>query len=193
MLNSNIYKLFLINCMKNQILIILILFFSIEIYGQDKIKIYSNLGVKYTPLEYLGGPLVGLSVGKPNGKLMWNFRKDIIFSIEKLNYGVNNNLIFNLTNYHTYNYLDVDYKFSSKASVFIGGAWIYEGKTHNTVLNSQSGYYAATLGLKYKIDWLTFELRGDIPLEKYVSYIDQGHLFPVSFALYYKFRPKREN
>lgn len=180
--------------MKKGILFLAIIFINFVIYGQEKSNLYVNFGMKYTPLEYMGGPLIGISAGKPNGKFMWNFRKDIILKISKLNLNNTSNLNYNLTDYNTYNYLDVDYKITEKFYATAGFSWISRQITYNSLSNSpQPVYFAATVAVKYKIDWLTLELRGDIPLEKNISnLIDQGHIFPVSLALYYRFRPKND-
>src|SRR3972149_1143754 len=152
--------------------------------------IYLDFGLKYTPIEYLGGPILGISLDNPQNKIAFNLRNDIIFAVGVLK----NDPVspYQITDYHTYNYLDIDYKFSPKIRLSAGMGWIYEGKKENYKLNEESGYPSITLAFKYKVSWLTMEIRGDIPFEKYNKVIDQGHLFPISFGFTYKFLPKKE-
>jgi hypothetical protein len=170
------------------ILVLLLLVLN-NIQAQSNYKIFADFGVKYTPLEYLGGPVAGISLENPDKKLSFNYRKDIIFSIGKYSY--ENYSGYKLTDYNTYDYLDFAYKLKTKLKIFAGVGWIYNGKNENIKLNRQHGYSSASLGLNYPTDWLTLEVRGDIPLINYNKAVDSDFLFPVSFALYYHFSPKK--
>ena len=120
----------------------------------------------------------------------FNYRRDYIFSIGKLPFQNTSN--YQLTDYFTYDYFDVEYKITTKFSFSTGVGWIYQGKGLNVKLNTDYGYYSATFGLKYNIDWLTFEIRGDIPVSSYEQpAISNDFLFPVSLALYYHFRSQK--
>ena len=49
--------------MKKGILLLISFIFICSVnFAQNKYKIYTDLGVKYTPLEYLGGVVFGVSV-----------------------------------------------------------------------------------------------------------------------------------
>ncbi len=174
---------------KRIIMIIVVLFLSNILTAQNKYKIFLDFGIKYTPLEYLGGPAIGFSVDNPDKMFSFNYRKDAIFSIGK--HSFENDLNFKLTDYYTYDYLDVSYKTKIKLKIFAGVGWIYNGKNENIKLNNEHGYYSATIGVNYPIDWLILEVRGDIPLNNYDRTVNSGFLFPVSFAMCYHFRPKK--
>ena len=185
------------SCMK-RIIIILGFFICISGYSQqqESYSLFFSIGYKYTPLEYLGGPSFGLSLYNLDRRISINLRNDIIFSIGK-NYnfsGMSDLEFYGITDYHTYNYLDIDYGFKNeKVIVSCGLGWIYTGRNENIKLNSDYGYLTSTVSVQYKYKWLIAELRGDIPLikyEKHLNQINHGLLFPVSIAFIYKFSPK---
>ena len=175
---------------KKWILIIFVLyFFDSKISAQEegqKSFFYLNIGTKYTPIEYLGGPSIGLYFQERSDKFSIGLRKDLIMSVGKSD---QSNNFYQLTKYYTYNYLDIFYKFKEKMKFGAGFGWIYDGKRENIKLNKVYGYASASIVIQYKIAWLFTEIRGDLPLEKSRPEIDQGHLFPVSIALIYSFIP----
>jgi len=154
--------------------------------NEHKSNFYIDIGAKYTPIEYLGGPSIGLHYQDCSQKFSFGLRKDFILSIGKFDM---ENSPYQLTRFNTYNYIDIFYSVKSDIKMGTGLGWIYEGGGENLKLNKEYGYPSASVIFQYKVSWFYAEIRGDIPLEKRRSEIDQGHLFPVSVALIYSFIP----
>jgi len=157
-----------------------------------KYGLFIDAGAKYTILEGLGGGVIGLSLDNSAKKLYFNVRRDFIFMITKENIPYTNANNYEITNWHTYDYFDAIYKFTSKVHAGAGFSWIYAGRGKNYYLafHRDYGYPNFSLNVKYNFDWLRTELRFDLPLEKYEQIKLSPHIFPVSIALYYHFRPK---
>jgi hypothetical protein len=155
---------------------------------KEAYKLYIDLGIKYTPVEYLGGPVFGISLDNQNKKIGFNLRSDYIFSVGQKEQPVSEYII---NSFNTYTYFDISYKFSDIFFVSLGAGWIYGGIGDNIMFNKDSGYPSGTISFKYTFDWITVELRGDIPLEDWDPIFDRGHLFPLSVACYYHFKPKK--
>lgn len=169
-------------CIAHRIKIFLLgLSIAFSSMGQIKLPDVELLaGFKYTPLEYLGGPLVGFSC-EINEQYRLNLRKDFI-----LGFGENTaNNSYKISEYHTYNYLEVARSFSdNKYSISLGGAWIYNGSGERSFLSTSTGYYAGSVGFTLNFENLRTEIRADIPIGENQKIEDQGYLFPISFALY---------
>ena len=167
------------------------MFLSLKSFAQvseTQCGFFIDAGIKYTPVEYLGGPSLGLYYQGRSQKFSAGVRKDFILSVGKTNSTDNS---YKLTKYYTYNYLDFFYAVKGDFRLGAGLGWIYDGKTENIKFNSDYGYASGTVAARYKFSWLSAELRADIPLEKRRPEIDQGHLFPVSLAFLYSFSPAK--
>lgn len=152
---------------------------------KDNLRIVA--GLKNTPLEYLGGPLFGFTYAI-NETVDVSVRKDMLVSIGK-SYLTRH---FVITDYHSYHYLDAAIKMGKTPWQLGGGlAWIYKGVGYNEFLNRESGYPAATVFCRRRIEWLDAELRFDIPLGENQKIIDQGYLAPLSIAVMYGFSLRR--
>lgn len=161
-----------------------------------------DLGLKFTPFDYLGGAILGLSIYSPDKKFAVNFRNDILLSIGKSS-SLNSvgNIIpsekFSVLEYHTLNYFELDYKISNfnKKPLYIGlgSGWVYLGEGKNIRFNSETGYATITSSLKYKISWFAIEVRGDYALKgrSFKGYNITKSIFPISFGLIYKFKPSK--
>lgn len=182
--------------MKHRLINLLIIVFlsAVHVSSQSKDDIYNinlELGIKYTPIEWIGGPLLGLGLESESKKVGVHFRNDIVLSVGQD--PIQTESTYRLVRYHTYNYLDIDYKLTNKLSTGAGIGWIFLVGENNR-FNSENGYTIATVFLKYNIKWLTFELRGDIPLEQYEEkkVVGPEFLFPVSLGCYYSFSPRHD-
>jgi hypothetical protein len=167
--------------------------------------LYVNLGFNYVPIDYIGGPSVGLSLYSPDKKLSFNFRYDMGFSfgrgsvvqtIDTVSYITDDNKI-SLQKYNIRTYIEAEYllKKFKQHSVYAsaGLGWIFPGETLNYLLNEETGYYNLTLATRYKFSWFSIEPRVFIPVfndnELYKGGSHHPTLFPLSVSLIYKFKP----
>lgn len=158
--------------------------------NKDAISFHFQAGVKYTPLEYLGGPALGLNMKLPNERINLSIRKDMIFSLAS----EENDTRYVISDYHTYNYLTIGYGIVDNLIMLgAGAAWIYNGTGENRLFNPGSGYYAITTFVRYAINPLDVELRGDIPIGTNQKVFDQGYLSPVSLAVTYSLHLKKQD
>ena len=196
---KNHMKLFLFTC-----LIMLNLSFLASSAQENKLlkrDLYIDLGFKYTPFDYIGGPAFGLSLYSPDKKLAFNFRYDIGFSIGK---GIDTEVIdsiyistpqehFSIQNFQVRTFLEAEYLLwkadRQKLFASAGLGWNYMGLDQKVLLNESSGYYCLTIAAKYKINWFYIEPRVDIPISEFKYSGDK--LFPASIALIYRFKPKK--
>ncbi len=157
----------------------------INAQNNEKFTLSLQAGVKYTPFEYLGGPLIGLYFHDKTDRFSLGLRKDFILAVGKTDITSRS---YAVMRYHTYDYFDFGINFKKKLRAGAGLGWIYDGNGENIKL-FDNGYLCSSVFIQYKITKIYAEIRGDIPLEKYRPEIDQGHLFPVSLALVYSFTP----
>lgn len=191
--------------MKKTILYILFTIWPFLSYSQseNKYKVFVDFGYKTTLIDFqINGPVFGLSIYSPNRKLSLNLRNDILFEIGKRSYVPDTTGLviksekYEIIDYRTQNYIECDYKFDlGKHKLFtgLGIGWRYLGDDKNYRFNRDYGYLTFSTSVKYNIDWFILELRWDIPLrdDYYRKYNGTYRLFPVTFALYYRFRPKK--
>lgn len=191
--------------MNRYVLIFFVFQFALTVNAQDKKPLdrdlYIDLGFKYVPFDYIGGPAFGLSYYSPDKKLSINFRYDIGFSIGK---GVDADVIdtmifqspqdhFSIQQFQVRTFLEAEFLVwkSDKQKLFAsaGLGWNYLGLDEKYLLNETSGYYCITVAAKYKLSWFYIEPRIDIPL----SYDEhEQKLFPGSIALIYRFKPVKK-
>jgi len=161
--------------------------------------LYIDFGFKYVPIDYIGGPALGLSYYSPDKKLSINLRYDIGFSIGKGidSFEIDSIMIsnpqdhFSLQQFQVRTFLEAELLVweSNKQKLFAsaGFGWNYVGLDPKYILNESSGYYCLTVAAKYKISWFCIQPRIDIPVFNN-SYINE-RLFPGSIALIYRFKP----
>lgn len=166
-----------------------------------KRDLYLDVGFKYIPIDFIGGPVFGLSYHSPDKKLSFNLRYDVAFSIGKKTQAIvfpdSISYIaiddhFSLENFQVRTYLESEYlvwqKTHKKLSAGVGLGWIYLGDYSKLILNEESGYYCLSLSLKYKWSWFYIEPRIDVPIKTNSRIHDYN--FPGSIALIYRFKPK---
>lgn len=173
--------------MRQLSILLVCLLFSSFLYAQEATKntyqLAVTLGAKFIPIDYLGGFAMGLKVQHPTRRLGFSFRRDISFEVKVPIYDAN----YRITRYQSFNYLTVDYQLIENLSVASGLAWIRRNRADKF---DTKDYYAISVATSYQVDWLTIELRGDIPFENQ-KLIERGHAFPISMALTYNFTPKK--
>jgi hypothetical protein len=170
--------------MKNGILILIISAQIGTLFSQEKsescaFKIFT--GAKYTPIDYIGGGIFGVSLTK--NKYSFTIRNDISLSIVKKNpFGY-----FGIDKYRVYSYFDVHYLFHKKLSASLGYGWI-SNKDEIHRFNHGYGYSSISIGFNYFIlENIVLELKGDISFVDWNSPVNQNIAFPVAFGLIYCF------
>ena len=169
---------------------------------EDKFNISLDAGLKIIPIDWLKGFAAGISIQHKTKPFGVSIRKDAIFSIGRGvipntgGVGVNYER-FILTDYGSFSYFTVDYRFTKRqtSALSLGYGSIYSGATQRPALFSrESNYGVITLAYRQKISWLNAEIRADIPYRYMVydrgdlrSFYGADYLFPVSFALFYRF------
>lgn len=151
-------------------------------------KLYINLGLKYAIGEGQAGPILGISLDNDKSRFAFNFRGDLVFKIGRSQPNQNN---YQLVHYTTYNYLDVDYKLKNSFRLTAGAGWIYGSVDNNTKLDTRTGYYVVTFAVKYEVQWLVLELRGDLPIMNESQKATLNKQAPFSLAFVFPFNPKQ--
>lgn len=185
------------------VLLSIILLMSVLAKAQDNKPLardlYIDFGFKYVPIDYIGGPALGLSYYSPDKKLSINLRYDIGFSIGKGTDSFEIDSImfsspqdhFSLQQFQVRTFLEAELLIweSNKNKLFAsaGLGWNYVGLDQKYLLNESSGYYCLTVAAKYKISWFYIEPRVDIPV--FNNSYTNVRLFPGSIALIYRFKP----
>lgn len=193
----------------NRIKRFVLLFFLIQtiviVNAQDKKPLdrdlYIDFGFKYVPIDYVGGPVFGLSYHSPDKKLSINMRYDIGISIGRgSHFDVIDTIIFkgpenhfSIQQFQVRTFLEAELLVwesnKRKLSASAGLGWNYLGWDQMYLLNEASGYYCITIAAKYKLSWFYIEPRIDISISNNTYYSDEK-LFPGSIALIYRFKPK---
>lgn len=171
----------------------------------EKRNLWLSCGIKYAP--HLGGAVLELSYYSPDKRLGINLRHDILLGIGKESYflyrpDTTDILVqaahYELTDYHTQEYLEVEYnlirKNNYRLNAHLGYGWIYAGVGKNFRLNRDYGYGVISTAISYQPAWFTLELRGDIPVRsidkiRHYWFFKASSVTPVSLALKYKFKP----
>lgn len=177
--------------------------FSNILLSQDNSKLYINLGVgiKHTFFDYINGGLFEILITNPAKAWSLNLRQDVNLSLGQLQ---SDSLFqytrhYGITKLYTQNYIEAEYlvvrKDNYQVAFHAGYGWVYIGKGDNIRLNREHGYSVASLAASYHRSWYQLELRGDIPLKSdyFATYNGSlSKLAPVSIALKYRFRPKKQ-
>ncbi len=169
--------------MKDLVLAFLFLCCAVFSYSQqspNRNNFSVLIGTKYTPFDYIGGGVIGVSCSRD--KFTLSLRNDVSMSINR----IDSLAYFGITKFVASNYLDLKYSLSSKSNVSLGYGWI---SNKNTIvkLNKEYGYSVLSVGIDYKLSKNLFvELKGDIPLIDKKSRLYQDIHFPVSVCLFYK-------
>jgi hypothetical protein len=188
--------------------LMIILFVSVGQFcspqNSTKVGLNGIVGWKYVRIDYKGGPRIGLSYDWSSFKI--SYLHDVPFEIGKSSLIIDSsNLVpvlrdFKLLYYKTFDYFEFGYKppflFNSHLCLSVGFGWIYRGLKENILFHQDYGYLVSTIAFQYKIDWLTIELRGDLPIkDKYMEELGsvEGRAFPISFSIFYSFKPLRVN
>jgi hypothetical protein len=160
------------------------------------------------PYDFAVGMNMGLGFYLPNNRYRICLRNDFTFNYgEQTTVDNNENVVIleknGIYNYHTYNYLDFDYKISTKRNLYVDAApgWVFAGGNQNYKFDESAGYYVLSLSAKIQYSWLVIEVRGDIPLSKVPKTVYSGQngmiteqselVFPLSVSLSYPFCPQR--
>jgi hypothetical protein len=163
--------------------VIILMCFSF-LYSQENNKASFKIlaGAKYTPIDYIGGGILGFSITK--NKIAFSFRHDISLSVLR----DRTSHYFGISEYRTYKYFDFHYLFNKKVHATLGYGWIAH-KDEAFQLRDEYGYSVISLGINYAIsENIILELKGDIPLVNLHSPVDQNIAFPASLALIYAFK-----
>ncbi len=119
--------------------------------NDDKLNLYLSLGVKYVARDDFAGPLIGLSLDKKSSKFAYNYRSDMVFGVSGTFLPRTYQRTYQITDFTTFNYLDVDYKIYKKFRVTAGLGWVYGGWGSNNKFDETSGFVVSTLAIKYKV------------------------------------------
>lgn len=168
--------------MKKTIMLFVFSMLLMGLYSQDNNKECSFrifAGFKYTPIDYVGGGIVGFAIKKQN--MLFSLRNDVSLAIEK-----NDSMsYFGINKYRVSNYLDVHYCFTEKFCASVGYGWV-SNKNQIHRFNSDFGYSVLSVGVNYyATHHIAFELKGDVPFADWNSPVDQNIAFPVSIGLIY--------
>ena len=199
--------------MLKRVFTIFILFALNNIYSQEKdtslIKsnFFLNIGFSYIPLDYIGGPSIGLTLTNKEKPLGITLRSDYLIKIGR---GSFYNAFDTITNtpisitqsdkievlrFNQLIYIDIEYKLNKKPKcpliAGLGFGWINTGEIENILLNRYHGYATLSPKLSYRHSWISFELRGNIPIKNnyFKSYYPFQRLVPLEFSMYYRFNP----
>ncbi len=166
--------------------------------NKDAYNLYLETGINYKFFDYLPGFSLNGVVYSPNKRLSFASRNIFMFKVEKvLIDSVNYSMDFQLSTFHTLNYLDVCYKFGfqRKHPIYagLGLGWIYNGTKENVKLNKEYGYGVLSLTFCYKVTWFYIDLRGDVPFDFYkkdANKVGPDKLCPITIGISYRFLPK---
>lgn len=92
-------------------------------------------------------------------------------------------------------YGDIEYNFYVTRKIplilGLGYGWIYLGERENFRFNRDFGYAVLSPKLIYKYSWISFEIRGNIPIQReyFQWHYNFERLFPVEVSLIYRFKP----
>ncbi len=168
--------------MKSFFLIVIVVVIVTSVYSQESETPYSfkvHTGVKYTPIDYLGGGILNFMITK--NKFGLSFRNDISMSIEKQMFESN----YNIAKFRVSKYVDFHYFFNKKFSTSLGYGWVANKDEHYGIYDNY-GYHVVSLGVNYLVsDRIILELKGDIPFVDYNSPVDLNVAFPASIGLMY--------
>jgi hypothetical protein len=163
----------------------------------SKYDLNLEVGFNYKFSDYLPGFSLNGVIYSPNNKFSFASRNVFLLKVEKILIDtINYSRSFQLSAFHTLNYLDVNYNFNqSKKHPFyvgLGVGWIYDGSKENVKLNRDYGYGVMSLTFSYKITWFFLDFRGDIPFDfnQDNSSVGPEKLFPITIGLSYRFLPK---
>lgn len=176
---------------RNLFLAALIMIITVQATAQEAksdTDLFFNIGLKYVPIDWISGPLLGLSIDKASSKFAYNLRHDILLKIGRSSQSSTSGFV--LTSFGTLSYFDIDFKLTEADRLVTGVGWIYGRNGENTKFNQENGYAVITLGYKRRVSWINIEIRGDIPIQNQTQEILLQHTYPISFALIYKFSPK---
>lgn len=183
--------------MKKTIIILALVFVWLNANSQTKetsTKVFFDIGYKTTALDFnINGPVLGISFSNPQKKFSFSARNDILLAINKpLTADGTRGEYVQITDLRVQNYIEVDYRFDlnkNKLYLGVGTGWRGLGNAENIRFNREYGYSTLSLSTKYTFDWLTFELRGDIPIRNnyFKKYNGTARLFPITIAVFYKF------
>jgi hypothetical protein len=169
----------------------------------DKPDFYLNLGLSYIPLmDYAGGSLIGLTFTNPGKSLGFTIRTDYLLSIGRNSYTDTSGILrqyekIEFTEYNNILYLDLEYnlKKTTKLPLIagLGYGWIYLGERENLRFNRDYGYAVISPKIVYNFSWISFELRGNIPLRNdyFKRHYNFERLFPIEISACYRFKPKQ--
>ena len=188
----------------------LYLFFTLTAQEKEpKNKLYLDIGTAYLPIDYVGGPSLGLTVINKKYDFGFTIRNDYMIRLERgytydtistnffgVNYGGQK---IEIHDYYKLFYFDafinLENYIHTPFSFGVGYGWINTNYQSNTMFNPECGYAVLSVKADYKISWLTLEIRGNIPIKKnyFDSYYPYNNLFPIEISAFYRFRPKKEN
>jgi hypothetical protein len=145
--------------MKKLIIIVLLISAVETVFAQtettEKKKVEFLAGIRLQPYDCAAGMNHGLGFYLPNNRFRICLRNDFTFNYgEQTILDDNGNVIVleknGIYNYHTYNYLDFDYKISTKRNLFVGIApgWVFAGGNQNYKFDESAGYYVLSLSAK---------------------------------------------
>jgi hypothetical protein len=162
----------------------------------SKYDLNMEVGVNYKFADYLPGFCLNGVVYSPYKKFSFASRNVFLLKVEKvLIDSINYSRSFQLSKFHTLNYLDLIYNFNQGKNhpffVGLGVGWIYNGRKENIKLNKGYGYGVMSLTFSYKVTWFFFDFRGDIPFDFYKddSSVGPEKLFPITIGITYRFLP----
>ncbi len=181
-----------------------LLIFSVQkVYTQEldvSTRLFMQLGATYIPVDNNGGIVLGLRIGKPDGKYSIALRNDIIPDFGRVIVTTNSGSYYSpsltLLALQMNTYADAIYSWRYKQEkqfdFSIGYGWISTGDGYYGIpskrFESSGGYSAITSSIRWKPSWFTLEIRGNIPISQ-PSLTGGDDQFPIVVSLFYDFIP----
>jgi hypothetical protein len=165
--------------------------------SNHKYDLYFEIGPNYKIGDWLWGLCLNGSIYSPSKRLSFASRNIFLFKIERM---IIDSVLytkdFKLSQYHTLNYIDINYCFKqNKRHPIIAGigiGWIYNGEKENYKLEQDYGYGVISCSFSYKVTWFYIDVRGDIPLKLFTNDLHFEQLFPISLGLSYRMKPQNK-
>lgn len=169
---------------------------------KDYFDLYVDLGYKSAVIDFISGPIIGLSIYNPDKPFCFSYRNDFLISLGKHTYIDSTNQIqvssnkFEILQFITQSNFEFGYRLpylkGKPLTLGTGLGWINLGDRENVRFNKDYGYMTLSISIKYKLSWFLIELKGDIAFKNdyYNLYRYYDKPIPVSLGLIYRFKPK---
>ncbi len=187
--------------------VFLYLLFTLKAQEKEpKNNLYLDIGCSYILFDYVGGPFLGLSLINEKHDFGFTVRNDFMIKLGRSYYydTIAQSVVYvypgskiEVQDYYKLLYFDAFMSFKKyihiPLTLGVGYGWINTNFRSNDMFNPYCGYAVLSLKADYKVSWLTFEVRGNIPIKKdyFHGYYPYDNLMPIELSAFYRFRPKK--